>query len=84
MSLAQDLPAVWNSPASDTRLKQRIVRILIKEIVADVAADKQEIVLLIHWTGDRHSELRIKKNQTGKHRRCTGIEAVQVIRSMAG
>ena len=35
-SLAQDLPAVWNSPTTDMRLKQRIVRILIEEIVADV------------------------------------------------
>ena len=34
MSLAQDLPAIWNSPATDQRLKQRIVRILIREIVA--------------------------------------------------
>jgi DNA invertase Pin-like site-specific DNA recombinase len=84
LSLAQDLPAVLNSPASDMRLKQRIVRILIREIVADVGADKQEIVLLLHWTGGQHSELRIRKNQTGKHRRCTGTEAVQVIRGMAG
>ena len=84
LSLAQDLPAVWNSPASDMRLKQRIVRILIREIIADVGADKQEIVLLLHWTGGQHSELRIRKNQTGKHRRCTGTEAVQVIRGMAG
>jgi DNA invertase Pin-like site-specific DNA recombinase len=84
LSLAQDLPGVWNSPACDMRLKQRIVRILIQEIVADVGADKQEIVLLVHWSGGQHSELRIRKNQTGKHRRCTGMEAVQVIRSMAG
>src|SRR5947208_10715013 len=34
MSLAQDLPAIWNSPSTDQRLKQRIVRILIREIVA--------------------------------------------------
>ena len=30
------LPTVWNSPATDMRLKQRIVRILIEEIIADV------------------------------------------------
>ncbi len=84
LSLAQDLPAVWNSPSTDMRLKQRIVRILIREIVADVEQDKQQIVLLIHWAGGRHSELRIKKNGLGKHRRCTGVEAVEVVRQMAG
>jgi DNA invertase Pin-like site-specific DNA recombinase len=84
VSLAQDLPSVWNSANTDMRLKQRIVRILIREIVADVEQDKQQIMLLIHWAGGRHSELRIKKNGLGKHRRCTGVEAVEVVRQMAG
>lgn len=30
---------------------QRIVRILIEEIIADVDDSASEIVLLIHWTG---------------------------------
>lgn len=83
-SLAQDLPAVWNSAARDMRLKQRIVRILVEEIIADVDEASTEIVLLIHWTGGRHSELRIKKNLTGKHSRCTNLEAIEIIRRMAG
>jgi DNA invertase Pin-like site-specific DNA recombinase len=84
LSLAQDLPAVWNSLGTDMRLKQRIVRILIREIIADVEQDKQQIVLLIHWSGGQHSELRVKKNGLGKHRRCTSLEAVEVVRQMAG
>jgi len=66
------------------RLKQRIVRILVHEIVADVDDKTSEIVLLLHWAGGRHSELRIKKNGLGRHRRCTSIEAIEVIRQMAG
>jgi hypothetical protein len=42
-SLAQDLPAIWNSPSTDMRLKQRIVRILIREIIADVEEKSREI-----------------------------------------
>jgi DNA invertase Pin-like site-specific DNA recombinase len=84
LSLAQDLPAVWNSPSSDMRLKQRIMRILIEEIIADVDENSREIVLLIHWAGGRHSELRLKKRETGQHRRCTSVEAVEVVRQMAG
>ncbi len=83
-SLAQDLPAVWNSPATDMRLKQRIVRILIEEIIADVDDATNEIVLLIHWTGGRHSELRMKKNLTGRHSRCTNLETIEVLRRMSG
>jgi excisionase family DNA binding protein len=84
VSLAQDLPAVWNSPSTDMRLKQRIVRILVQEIVVDVDEKNKEIVLLIHWAGDRHSEHHIKKVPTGRHGRCTSVEAVEVIRQMAG
>ncbi len=83
LSLAQDLPAVWNAPSTDMRLKQRIVRILIREIVADIDKEKQEIVLLPHWAGGRHSELRVKKNAVGRHRHCTKLEAVEVVRQMA-
>ncbi|MBV9035851.1 MAG: recombinase family protein [Acidobacteriaceae bacterium] len=83
-SLAQDLSAVWNAANTEMRLKQRIVRILIEEIIADVEEATTEIVLLIHWTGGRHSELRIKKNPTGKHSRCTSLEAIDIIRQMAG
>ncbi len=84
LSLAQDLPAVWNSPATDMRLKQRITRILIEEIVADVDDSTAEIILLIHWTGGRHSELRMKKNLTGRHSRCTNLETIEVLRRMSG
>lgn len=84
VSLAQDLPSVWNSPSTKMRLKQRIVRILIQEIVADVDENNREIVLLIHWAGGRHSELRVKKSETGRHRNCTNLDAIEVIRTMAG
>ena len=83
LSLAQDLPTVWNAPSTDMRLKQRIVRILVHEIVADVDEKTSEIVLLLHWAGGQHSELRIKKNGLGRHRRCTSVEAIEVIRQMA-
>jgi DNA invertase Pin-like site-specific DNA recombinase len=84
VSLAQNLPAVWNAKTTDMRLKQRITRILIQEIVADVDESAGEIVLIIHWAGGRHSELRVKKNLTGHHSRCTNMEAVEIIRRMAG
>jgi excisionase family DNA binding protein len=84
LSLAQDLPAVWNAPSTDRKLKQRIIRILIREIVVDVEEEKREIVMLFHWAGGRHSEVRIKKGRIGQHRYCTKLETVEVVRRMAG
>lgn len=84
LNLAHELPLLWNATTTDMRLKQRIVRILIREIVADVDDQNQEIVLLFHWAGGRHSELRVPKNKTGRHTRCTALEIVEVVRQMAG
>lgn len=57
---------------------------MLREIVVDVEEEKHEIVMLLHWAGGRHSELRIKKNLCGQHRYCTKLEAVEVVRRMAG
>jgi DNA invertase Pin-like site-specific DNA recombinase len=84
LSLAQDLPAIWKAPATDMRLKQRVVRILIHEVVADVDEAQHAITLLIHWAGGRHSELRVRKNPHGRHSRSTSLEAIEVVRQMAG
>ena len=83
LSLAQDLPAVWYAPTTEMRLKQRIVRVVIQEIIADVDESARTIVLVIHWVGGRHSALRVKKNEPGQHRHRTSLEAIDVIRRMA-
>jgi hypothetical protein len=65
------------------RLKQRTVRILIEEIVADIDEQRREVILLIHWAGGRHSELRVKKKATGQHTRTNSPAAIEVVRRMA-
>jgi excisionase family DNA binding protein len=83
LALAEDLPAIWNAPETDMQLKQRIARILIEEIVADVDENTNEIVLIIHWAGGQHSELRVAKNKIGHHGHATKIEVLDVVRQMA-
>ena len=34
-----DLKSVWTAPTTDARLKKRIVRTLIREVIADVDQD---------------------------------------------
>lgn len=84
LSLAECLPAVWNSQAADMRVKQRIVRLLVREIVADVDETRSEIVLTVHWHGGRHTEYRATKNKTGQHRHRTSDHAVDIVKRMAG
>jgi DNA invertase Pin-like site-specific DNA recombinase len=81
--LADDLSAAWNAPGTTTRTRQRLVRALIQDIVADVDEATREVVLVIHWRGGQHSELRVRKPRTGEHGCGTPDEALAVMRSMA-
>jgi excisionase family DNA binding protein len=81
--LAADLTAAWSAPGTSMRTRQRLVRALIKDIVADVDEATREVVLVIHWKGGQHSQLRVKKPNTGEHGCRTSEEALAVMRSMA-
>jgi DNA invertase Pin-like site-specific DNA recombinase len=80
--LASDLNAVWNDPAADIRLKKRIVRTLIEDIIADIDAAASEVVLTIHWRGGVHTELRVPRRRRGTAT-ATSTEAVAAVRSLA-
>jgi DNA invertase Pin-like site-specific DNA recombinase len=66
VTLAGDMQAVWKAPAADARLKKRIVRTLIQEVVADIDAEAAEIILVIHWMGGVHTELRLPRRRRGQ------------------
>src|SRR5499427_9201088 len=79
-NLAGDLEAVWGHPATDARLKKRIVRTLIEEVMVDVDGQAGEIIAIIHWKGGVHTELRIPRRRRGYSRAHTPKEIVEVVR----
>jgi hypothetical protein len=81
--LAADLEAVWNDPQCDARLKKRIVRTLIHEVMADVDSAAGEIVLVIHWQGGVHTELRVPRRRRGHHGHATAKDMVSAVRVLA-
>lgn len=83
LTLSADLQRVWAAPTTEMRTKQRLVRALIDEIVVDVDDKARDVVLVIHWRGGQHSELRVRKPQTGEHTKRASGEADRVIRDMA-
>ena len=84
LRLAHDLPAAWNAPTSDMRTKQRLTHILIHEVLVNLDEATHEAVLLIHWTGGRHSEVRIARNKTRGFPPDRIPNAVAVLRKLAG
>ncbi|HME68618.1 MAG TPA: recombinase family protein [Myxococcota bacterium] len=84
LRLAADLPVVWNAPTSDMRIKQRLVRIVIHEVIADGDKEANEIVLTIHWVGGRHTEIRVARVRTGRYPADRVPSATTVMRKLGG
>jgi len=82
LALAHDLPAAWNAPSTDARTKQRLTRILIQEVVID--SEATQIVLVIHWTGGSHTEVRIARVRTGRYPDDRYQSPVEVMRTIGG
>lgn len=83
-ALAEDLEAAWKNATVTMRCRQQLVRALVNEITVDIDAAAREIVLIIHWKGGQHSELRLRKPRAGEHGCSTSDDALAVIRRMAG
>lgn len=81
VALAGNLRAVWKAPSTDARLKKRIVRTLIHEVVADLDDVASQIVLVIHWVGGVHTELRLPKRRRGQ-RNATPDDFVEAVRQL--
>src|SRR5262245_38667426 len=81
--LADDLNAAWNAPGVTMRARQRLLRALVIDIIADVDDATREVVLTIHWRGGQHSRLRVRKPRSGEHGCRTPDVALAVMRSMA-
>jgi DNA invertase Pin-like site-specific DNA recombinase len=80
-TLAEDLRAIWKSPAADARLKKRIVRTVIQEVIADTDAQAGETILVIHWMGGIHTELRLPRRRGGQ-RNHTSPDIVAAVRQL--
>jgi hypothetical protein len=80
-ALADELNTVWSATTTDARLKKRIVRTVIQEVVADIDADAGMIVLLIHWMGGTHTELRLPRRRRGQ-RNSTPPDIIVAVRQL--
>ncbi len=83
LQLAEDLPGVWHHPESDMRLKKRIVRTLIEEILVDVDEESARIHMVVRWAGGQHARLSVRKKRTGQHRYTTDRKVVEIAGELA-
>ena len=81
LALGTDLPRVWAHPAATNEVRKRLLRVVIKEIVARVADARIELV--IHWQGGDHTELNVVKNRVGQHRWTVDVEVQTLVTQLA-
>ena len=81
LSMGAELERAWWHEAAPPKLRKRILRAALVEIVVTVADNS--IRLVLHWQGGSHTELRVRKNRTGEHRLVAGPETVELIRELA-
>ena len=80
-TLADDLGTVWKAPTTDARLKKRIVRAVIKEVVADIDAEAGKVVLILHWMGGVHTELHLPRRRRGQ-RNSTSQDIIAAVQQL--
>ena len=81
LRLGEDVKALWHHPQSDPRLKKRIVRTVLQEIVAKTQGE--QIVLLLHWQGGDHTQLQFLRSKSGQTRYSTPKDLVTLVRELA-
>ena len=81
VALAADLKSVWTAPSTDARLKKRIGRTLIHEVIADIDQEAAEIVLVVHWIGGAHNEIRLPRRRRGQ-RNSTSADLIAAVRHL--
>jgi hypothetical protein len=79
--LGADLETAWHHPAATAITRKRIVRVVLREVVARVEGEL--IHLLLHWQGGDHTRLTVKKNRRGQTRWAAEPDIVDLIRSCA-
>ncbi|MER9708596.1 hypothetical protein NKJ10_31400 [Mesorhizobium sp. M0204] len=57
------------------------MRTVLQEVVADIDDEASEIVLLIHWIGGVHTELRLPKWRRGQ-RNANSADVIAAIRQL--
>jgi DNA invertase Pin-like site-specific DNA recombinase len=77
--LSVELERVWNAPETDIRLKKRMIRALVEEVVVDVDGMAGEIILVIHWKGGVHTTLCVHRRRSGENRLHTSKDVVEAV-----
>jgi DNA invertase Pin-like site-specific DNA recombinase len=82
IGLGEEFAAVWQSPSAPMRLKKRIIRTVIEEVIVDLDEQEKTLTFTIRWKGGSHTRFQMPK-PSGPGAQRTSVEDVEIIRRMA-
>lgn len=74
---------IWDNIECPMKLKKKLVRILLKEIVVNLEEETDELHFLLHWHGGDHTEVFMKKPLSAVKKFRTSQKDIEIIRTMA-
>jgi len=80
--LAHVFPSVWNHPKADPKLKKRVLRSAIEEILVEHEPNHQRLEVTVHWKGGAHSRIHVEKRATPIGSK-TDRSLVELVRKLA-
>jgi hypothetical protein len=83
IELGGDLPSLWDHSAVTAELKKRLLQAALHEVIIADNKDRTEHVLMMHWQGGVHTELRVKRTKTGQHRCVADADVIALIRDLS-
>jgi hypothetical protein len=79
LEMGRDLSRLWSHPAAPAELKKRLLRAALQEVVIADNHDRTHHVLVLHWKGGVHTELRVKRVKSGEHRRVADPDVITLV-----
>jgi DNA invertase Pin-like site-specific DNA recombinase len=80
--LAENFPDVWNHPDADPKLKKRLLRAAVREILVELQAEQRRLEVTIHWQGGVHTLIHVKKYDR-RRGRATDPDLIEMVRNLA-
>jgi hypothetical protein len=59
VSIAQNLPRLWNAPSTNSADRKRIIRLLIKDITVEKPKKARIVILHIRWNGGATEDITV-------------------------
>ena len=60
-ALSEHLPAIWNAATATATQKQRIIRLLVQQVVVNIQGTTDRLDVTLHWTGGFTSQHELSR-----------------------